>query len=70
LCIFSADGKIHSSEQSFKFWKQKNLVSTGHVKGLAVAFQLQTGEAKLHTFGTTATAKLWPFFPSPVLQFC
>lgn len=25
LFMFSADGKIHSSEQSVKFWEQKNL---------------------------------------------
>jgi recombinational DNA repair protein RecT len=32
---------------SRKICSGQNLVSTGHVKGLAVVFQLQTGTAKL-----------------------
>jgi len=47
-----------------KISRGQNLVSTGHVKGMAVAFQLQTGKAKLHTFGTKANCncKIMAFF--------
>lgn len=39
-------------------------MSTEHVKGLAVVFQLQTGRAKLHSFGTKAKCnfKIMAFF--------